>query len=696
MNKLRALAAAFLAAVTTASASAQQFGETVQIDVVEVPVTVVDREGRAVRGLSREHFELYDEGKRVPIDYFEAVDIARVIAAADSETPLPPVTTRNFLLLFDLENSAPGTIARGQEAAREFLAGGLTRHDLVAVATFTAERGVQLLTGFTADRELSGRAIEALRTPQQQFRPADPLMLAATQLVGPPPGAPLPPVGRMQVDVLTAKDEHTKNSAAQRFNDAEMRNRLRVQLNHLGRIAQVLDRLHGQKQIVLLSEGFDARLVHGREDLKSQQSDLEREQVFYGQGYRIDNDQRFGNTSSKRDLEEMGELFRRSDVVLHAIDVAGIRSDVDPAAGYRKSSNESLSLLTTPTGGTVFKNANDLAENFQRMLRQQEVVYVLGFNAKSTGKPRKFHTLRVKAVHPAAARVVHRPGYFETKTELTDLEKVLTLGEIITADLPIDDIPLSISTTAMPGRDGKARVPVVIEIPGPRILDDVPGSTATATLFVYAFDRSGRVVDHLQQRVALDLAQAGETLRASGIRYYGTLRVPKGEHAIKALVRIEESGRIGFARADLPVPSFDHAVVLPPLLFEQPRKWVTLTGAARGDDFPYPFAAGDEQYVPKSNPELDANGEYKLALFLYRMPVEGLGLEPVVTTRDGSRKQAAKVSLLGRTPADADGGTKLLFSFRPEGLQSGEYELQLSVKAPDGAASLVTMPFILR
>jgi VWFA-related protein len=670
MNHVRALAAIFAVAIAL-SAGAQKFGETLQVDVVEVPVTVVDRDGRAVRGLTKEHFELYDDGKRVAIDYFEVVDIARVIAQSDGETPLPPVTTRNFLLIFDLESSAPGLIARAQEAAKEFIAGGLTRHDLVAVATFSAERGVQLLTSFTADRELVTRAINTLRNPQQ-FRVADPLMLAA-----------------LPAEPIVADDEATVNLAAQRFNDVEMRNRLRVQLNHFGRIAQVLDRLHGQKQIVLLSEGFDGRLVHGREELTSQQSDQEREQIFAGEGYRVDNDQRFGNTGAKRDLSEMAELFRRSDVVLHAIDIAGLRSE-------RTSSNESLSLLTTPTGGTVFKNANDLGENFKRMLRQQEVVYVLGFNAKGTGKPGRFHTLKVKTVNAPAARVVHRSGYSETRSELTDLETVLTLSEIITTDLPIDDVPLAISTTAIPGPDGKARVPVVIEIPGPRILEDVPGSTATATLFVYAFDRNGRVADHLQQRIALDLARTGDTLRASGIRYYGTLRVASGDYAIKALVRVEESGHIGFARTDLPVPSFEQAVVLPPMLFEEPRQWVMLTGAARGDDYPYPFAAGNAKYVPRSNPELRNDSEYKLALFLYRMPVEGLGLEPVVTSRDGSRKRAANVSLLGRTSADEHGGTKLLFSFKPEGLQSGEYELQLSVKAPDGAASLVSMPFILR
>ena len=51
-------------------------------------------------------------------------------------------------------------------------------------------------------------------------------------------------------------------------------------------------------------------------------------------------------------------------------------------------------------------------------------------------------------------------------------------------------------------------------------------------------------------------------------------------------------------------------------------------------------------------------GEYKLALFLYRVPVEGLGLEPVVTSADGATTQAADVKLLGRTAADERGGSR--------------------------------------
>jgi hypothetical protein len=330
------------------------------------------------------------------------------------------------------------------------------------------------------------------------------------------------------------------------------------------------------------------------------------------------------------------------------------------------------------------------------MLRQQEMVYLLGFRARPTGTPGKFHNLRVKTPDAKGIRVSHRAGYFEPSPEIADLEKTLTLAEIVVNDLPIDDVAVSISATAMPGPDGKARVPVVVELPGKRLLAGLTTPTATATLFLYAFDEKSRVCDHLEQRIALDVKQAGNAVRDAGIRYYGTLRVPAGRYAIKALVRVEESGRIGFARSDIQVPAFDTAVVLPPLLFAAPEKWLMLSGDARGDDFPYPFSAGDAKYVPLSRPELSSNGEYKLALFLYRIPLEGLDLSPVIASADGATTQTANVTLLGRTAADERGGTKLLLSFRTDNLQIGDYELQLTVTPREGGVSMVRMPFILR
>ena len=56
-----------------------------------------------------------------------------------------------------------------------------------------------------------------------------------------------------------------------------------------------------------------------------------------GQAYLIDNDARFGNTASQDILGEMTKLFKQSDVVLHAIDVGGIRVDGDGSARFHFS-----------------------------------------------------------------------------------------------------------------------------------------------------------------------------------------------------------------------------------------------------------------------------------------------------------------------------------------------------------------------
>ncbi len=416
-----------------------------------------------------------------------------------------------------------------------------------------------------------------------------------------------------------------------------------------------------------------------------------------GEVWNVDSEERFGSTSSSRDVSEMTQLFRRSDVILHAIDIKGVRGSIDVASsgGGNRRSNESLHLITKPTGGTVFKNANDISENFTKMLRQQEVVYLLGFGAKSTGKPGKFHELKVKAVDARGARVSHRAGYYEPSTRITDLERTLTLGEIMMTDAPIEDVAVTLGVTTLPGPGGKARVPVVVEIPGKRLLDEVNGTTANAQLFLYAFNESNQVVDYLQQKISLDLTKAGETVRNGGLRYYGSMRIPPGKHAIKALVRVEESGRIGFRRSDIDVPTFAAASVMPPVLFSEAGDWAMLVAPSRGDDYAYPFAAGEAKYVPKSNPEIAANKDYKVALFLYRVPLENLAVTPTLVTADGA-SQPAKVTLLGRTAADERGSVKLLFDFKPESIAAGNHELRFDVKTKDGTQTVVSMPFTVR
>src|SRR4051794_28963971 len=75
--------------------------DNVTVSVVEVPVTVVDRDGKPVRGLTAANFRIVDEGKKRPLASFDAVDFAS-LESLTATSPLNPAARRNFMLLFDL------------------------------------------------------------------------------------------------------------------------------------------------------------------------------------------------------------------------------------------------------------------------------------------------------------------------------------------------------------------------------------------------------------------------------------------------------------------------------------------------------------------------------------------------------------------------------------------------------------------
>lgn len=678
---------------------AQRFGEAVEVTIVEVPVTVVDRSGNPVQGLTRENFEVYDDGKRAPIEYFEIVDLATVTAAPGR--PIPPVAYRNFLLLFDFANSRPGTIARAQAAARSFLEmGKLTKRDLVGVAVSAPNKGLRMLTSFSPDRELVKEAIEGIGS-SVEFRVADPLLLAGngrltspiSSMDGPGPVRDGPIAGRKAGDEKEYREEREAyDRATTTAQTSELTARVRTQLQNMGGIARVLDQLHGQKQIILLSEGFDPRLITGRQEIGGQKAQEENAAIASGEIWKVDSDERYGSASGVREINEMAALFRRSDVRLHAIDIKGLRSEVDAREGVQKSSNEGLFMITEPTGGSVFQNANDLGTNFDRLLKRQQYIYLLGVTSKG-GKPGKFHTLKVKTT-VRGAEVSHRTGYHETSPRSGDLERTLSLAEILVTDKPVNDVPLSVFASAAPGPGTAARVPVVVEIAGPKLLEGITGASATANIFVYAFDEQQQVRDFMQQRVVLDIPKTGDMLRKTGVRYVGALSLDPGQYAIKALVRVDETGRTGFLRTDLDVPAYAERAVLQPLAMGDATNWVTLLSPSRGQEAAAIFSVGPDAFVPSSPAPIAAGVPLRFALMVYRTQIADLGVAPVVVSPDGSTKEAA-VKLVGRTQPDAVGVTKLVFEFTPDGLQQGLYELRLNVTPKNSPTSTVTLAFTI-
>src|SRR5260221_9065611 len=91
--------------------AAAQMKEVVNVNVIEVPVTVVDSSGNPVRGLTAANFEVYDGGKKQAITSFDKIDFGSA-ETANAISPLNPAARRSFLLLFDLGFSSPKSLVR--------------------------------------------------------------------------------------------------------------------------------------------------------------------------------------------------------------------------------------------------------------------------------------------------------------------------------------------------------------------------------------------------------------------------------------------------------------------------------------------------------------------------------------------------------------------------------------------------------
>ena len=97
--KIRTIAALLL--LVAGVVALAQVRETVNVNIIEVPVTVVDSSGNPVRGLTAANFELYDQGKKRDVTSFDKIDFG-VSESVSAISPLNPAARRTFLLLFDL------------------------------------------------------------------------------------------------------------------------------------------------------------------------------------------------------------------------------------------------------------------------------------------------------------------------------------------------------------------------------------------------------------------------------------------------------------------------------------------------------------------------------------------------------------------------------------------------------------------
>jgi VWFA-related protein len=669
--------------------------ETAEVSLVEVPVRVIGRDGKPERGLTAADFTLEDEGRPQAIVGFDIIDLAEKAPSAPAQ-PVNPAARRRFFILFDFSFSQPKAIVAARRAARDFVLTGMADGDLAAVATYSVERSVRLLVTFSSDRAQLARAIENLGLESSR-EVGDPLAFVyeqAAEVTAPGFPATRPSGGRADAEGLVESLQALSIVSKMR-DDEYVRGRVRHLFQSFKDLSLALDAVSGRKDVIYLSEGFRGRFLIGEAD-----SSEERQYLVQGEVWKVDSDKRYGSSPLRAELDSLSEALRRSDCVIHAVDIAGIRADADPETGASLSARETENALydiAHGSGGEVFRNANDFSSELSRIVEQTNLVYVLAFRPNRALEEGRYHALKVKVVRPGA-RVLARAGYFERRgyRALSPLERRLLAADVIANEIPFDEIPARVLAVPFAGDGGVAQVPVLLEIPGSALVAGDRAEKLNLEIYAYAVDAAGRLHDFFVRSLSADLAQNREKLAAGGLRYYGQLRLAPGAYRLRTLVRNASTGKMGFSVTRLSVPAFaaNEPFLLPPVFLESSEGWLAVMGPGKTEPgatlaVANPFATlPGEGLAPSALARVPAGRASYVCIVAYHFDAgarDELRLGGQLLAADGTPRGNVKLAVVGSTAPGPDGKRALLVSFSPPAdLSPGRYGLRVFLQASAG------------
>jgi VWFA-related protein len=659
-----------------------------EVTLVLLPVFVADGEGRAMRGLSGEDFELYEDGKRTKVVSFRYVDTT----SEDEQETIRQASAarRRFLLLFDKSFTELGGLNRAQRAAAQFVRTGLAPSDLAAVATFDVDKGIRIVANFTEDRALLAHAVATLGATNLT-RISDPLGLAADLSI-----TDLALPGILDSTQVVSESALTGVLAvlARRMRAAEeeqYRRHVQTLTGSLEELAKALRNVDGRKQIVYFSAGFDSRLLIGQTGSEQRSA---AESIAQGRLWEVDGATRYGDSRLLDLLSTMTRNISHADAVIHSVDVTGLGSDrslsrtmvtVDPQRDT--GGREGLNFLAAETGGRFFKDATDLGPVLGEMLEMTSRYYLLGFQPVGSKGPGAFHKVKVKVARKGA-KLSHRAGYYErTPVPLqTPLQRKFEAAQLVMTGAGANELPFASLCLPFPAAADRQTLGLVIQVPK-ESLRWTAGRTTSLEVYGYAVAEDGTVHDHIAQLARIDPADADPDGVTRGLSFYGTLAVTPGKYTVRLMLQERESGKSGVQVIDVTVPPYDPkmGVLLPPVLMEDPGRWVGL-GMSRNDHGQgpaFPFQVGDTQFLPRASLETQPGASETLVLLAYEPVLPGdpaapLQIRSSLRDREG-RLVPAGLLRIEKVHRGAPGRRTYVLGYVTDPLAAGDYTLRIGI-----------------
>jgi VWFA-related protein len=559
-----------------------------EVELVTVDVVVVDDDGNPVTGLSVEDFTILEEGVPQEVSSFEAVapeDAPPVEAAptrARVATNMDPESrsSRSFLILYDDVHLPMENALKAKSAVAAFLQEGVREGDFVSLLSTSG-------AAWWSTRMEAGRddllaileRLEAQRLPEDRFDQMSDWeamrihtlndSLVAQRVYRRFQMLRLTPESAMASDRIErerASRAERDNLYSRGINDLlvesrasesyrQVRSRSDVTLRALERALESLRGARGRKAMILVSDGFVFDTTNDR--FKDVAESARRSNVAIY----------FLNT---RGLEGLDSLYGAGlGVPIQSGDMGPVMADVTQEAAGSEH-------LAEATGGFTIRNTNDLVGGIQRIARESESYYLLGYTPKDAPRDGSYRRLKVE-LRQGDYTIRARQGYYapndattaEREPEDADIQRAL--------DSPYfnDELPVRMSAYVREEKLlGRARTLLALEVDITDLAyaeqaEDGKPLGVLDLLYVVAHRDGGDVLREDQQ---VEIVRNPAVEGTGGPTWYALARefsLEPGWHQAKVVVRDPNGGRVGSVALELDVPELEGFRVSTPIVTDR-------------------------------------------------------------------------------------------------------------------------------
>ena len=521
------------------------------VDLVLVDLVVRDKTSAPVKGLTRDDFELLEDGVRQQILTFAVEEIGTTAAPVSPTAVLSPAAERSparrpgdsapapaqsaisaeemaghrlLTLLFDTSSMQPEDIQKAADSAIEWVDRTMTAADLVAVASIGSRLAVH--ADFTNDKEdlraalsaFSGAASTALAAVDSSTAATDEATLSAT-------------------DDSTAVDASAQELDT--FNND-------VRLRALKTLADALKPIQQKKAIIYFSAGMKRNGEDNQVELRAAVNAAVRANVAI---YPVD----------ARGLQAIvpgGSARQRSQGGVGAFSGRNVMNQFTDLAAQQ----ETLTTLAADTGGTAFTDTNDFGEAFTKVAKDISAYYILGFASTNPNKDGRFRRITVRLRNRSGLKVEARNGYYADRdfAHMARSDREAQLQEQLTTPLAATDVPLFVNAGWFRLAPDRYYVPVAVAVAG----SAMGPSKDKLTLDVAGLirDERGAPVGRIRDTLTVPPAASG-TLAERQVLYQSGLTLPPGRFTVKIVVRENGTGLMGAFEAPIVVPDLKAAPV---------------------------------------------------------------------------------------------------------------------------------------